>query len=370
MPRPITSLIFGLGAIVAPSVGFAQPSLALHASRASTQDAPWLYGATVAVASHGFGLRLGGAAGLAPLSIIDVDRDVLWTADADVVLAPTLWGGGSSVNAVVPYLFVGAGMQPRAGSEAVEDALPHWSWGGGLTIPLVSRLGLVAEARSRTLFDPQAIGAIAADRRSTELRAGLAFRFGGASTGRAPPRPSGRKPSIGTIPVPAIPGIAIGTRVLPTARRYLGVKYRYGGTSPTAGFDCSGFVQYVFARHDVQLPRTSRQQAGAGARVEPRVAKLTTGDLMFFAENGSRVSHVAIYAGENRIIHSTSSGGEVRYDDLSSSRGRWFATRLVGARRITSAGVGLADLVRALESGTLDVKGLALDPPDRAPPPR
>jgi len=162
----------------------------------------------------------------------------------------------------------------------------------------------------------------------------------------------------------------IGTQVLPTAQRYLDVNYRYGGASPATGFDCSGFVQYVFARHDVRLPRTSRQQSSAGVQVEPQLAALRVGDLMFFAERGAAVSHVAVYAGDDRIIHSTSSGGVVRYDDLSSARGQWFATRLVAVRRITSAGAGMSNLVRALEAGILDAKGVQLDPPDKAPRPR
>jgi cell wall-associated NlpC family hydrolase len=160
--------------------------------------------------------------------------------------------------------------------------------------------------------------------------------------------------------------------VLPTARRYVGTKYVYGGTSPTTGFDCSGFVQYVFAHHGVKLPRTSRQQVGAGRRVEPRVSSLRPGDLVFFAAHGSRISHVAIYAGSDRIIHATSSGGEVRYDDFSTSRGAWFASRIVAARRVgqTTSSGELTELVRALERGTLELNGLALDLPDRAPRPR
>jgi hypothetical protein len=131
-------------------------------------------------------------------------------------------------------------------------------------------------------------------------------------------------------------------------------------------------VQYVFARHDVRLPRTSRQQAGAGQRVAPRVSALRPGDLVFFAERGTWISHVAIYAGNDRIIHATSSGGEVRYDDFSTSRGEWFASRLVAARRIGGAGSGadLSELVRSLERGTLGLDGPTLDVPDRAPRPR
>lgn len=375
--------MFALAAIAAPNAVRAQTSLALHASRASTRDATWLYGATVGVAARGFGLRLGGGAGNVSPAIPAGGRDLLWTADADVTLAPTLWGGADPNRAVVPYLFAGAGVQPTATGESLMNAAPHWSWGGGLTIPVVSVVSLMGEVRSRTLFDPAALGAITPDRRATEIRAGLALRFGGGSARRAPTRapraptrPPSRRPSVATVGIPSgpagstVPASAIGTEVLPTAQRYLGVNYRYGGASPTTGFDCSGFVQYVFARHDVRLPRTSRQQSMAGVQVEPQLPALRVGDLMFFAERGAAVSHVAVYAGDDRIIHSTSSGGVVRYDDLSSARGQWFATRLVAVRRITSAGAGMSNLVRALEAGTLDAKGVQLDPPDKAPRPR
>ena len=67
-------------------------------------------------------------------------------------------------------------------------------------------------------------------------------------------------------PVP-IPTSRTAAAVIPTAERYIGVKYKWGGTSPNTGFDCSGYVQYVFAKHGVKLPRTSRAQASAGARV-------------------------------------------------------------------------------------------------------
>jgi cell wall-associated NlpC family hydrolase len=122
--------------------------------------------------------------------------------------------------------------------------------------------------------------------------------------------------------------------VLATAQRYLGTHYRYGGETPTAGFDCSGFVQYVFGRHGIALPRTSRQQASAGRGVPDDVASLEPGDLMLFSSRGAGVDHVAIYVGDNRILHSSAGAGGVVYDDLSSSRGKWFVARHVESRRV------------------------------------
>jgi hypothetical protein len=157
-------------------------------------------------------------------------------------------------------------------------------------------------------------------------------------------------------------------RVVPTAERYLGTPYRYGGTSPVTGFDCSGFVQYVFARNRVKLPRTSRQQAKTGKAMPRRFASLAPGDLVMFAERGEPISHVAIYAGHNRIIHASSSGGAVRYDDLGTRRGRWFVDHMVAARRVTPDGRGLMlDLVRLLDAKTLSDS--ALDRGDYAPRP-
>ena len=151
---------------------------------------------------------------------------------------------------------------------------------------------------------------------------------------------------------------------MPTAEQYIGVPYRYGGTSPRTGFDCSGFVQYVYGIQGVQLPRTSRQMAAVGAGVEATTRALAVGDLMLFAQGG-RISHVAIYAGRGRFIHSSSSGRGVRYDELGTKRGRWFADHMVAARRVVGDG---RILVNAFAGGST-VAFEQLDPPDSAPPP-
>jgi hypothetical protein len=170
--------------------------------------------------------------------------------------------------------------------------------------------------------------------------------------------------------VPA-PSSASAAAVIPTAERYIGTPYRWGGTSPRSGFDCSGYVQYVFARHGVNLPRTSRGQAYAGSRVTLDERVLRAGDLIMFAESGQSISHVAIYAGGDRIIHSTRSGGGVRYDDLGSSRGAWFVQHAVVARRVATSAEGsriVRDLASELRSSGVRVD-FPLDLGDFAPRP-
>jgi hypothetical protein len=94
---------------------------------------------------------------------------------------------------------------------------------------------------------------------------------------------------------------------------------------------------------------------------------LRAGDLLFFSQNGDIVDHVAIYAGHDRILHSSSSGGGVRYDELGTARGRWFASRLVAARRVLGDG---APFVAPVIASQLDAKAdVKLDPPDAAPKP-
>lgn len=129
------------------------------------------------------------------------------------------------------------------------------------------------------------------------------------------------------------PAVRAEAELLRTAKRYLGTRYRMGGTKPSA-FDCSGFVRYVFARHGTELPRTAREQATIGERVAVGPDSLRVGDLLFFRTKRGAASHVAIYAGGGRIIHASSGSRRVRYDDLASPRGRWFIERLTSVRRV------------------------------------
>lgn len=116
--------------------------------------------------------------------------------------------------------------------------------------------------------------------------------------------------------------------VLSKAAQYLHTPYVWGGTSPR-GFDCSGFVQYVFRQYGYSLPRTAADQAAVGKKVSR--SDLKPGDLVYFS-SGGEVNHIGIYVGSGKFIHSSSprSGGVI-YSSLSES---YYAARYAGATRI------------------------------------
>lgn len=113
-----------------------------------------------------------------------------------------------------------------------------------------------------------------------------------------------------------------------TALELRGAPYRNGGSS-AAGFDCSGFTQYVFAQHGLVLPRDVREQFKVGKTVKPE--GVVPGDLIFFTTTSLGPSHVGIAVGGDAFVHAPSSSGVVRVERLSSS---YWAHRFVGARRI------------------------------------
>jgi cell wall-associated NlpC family hydrolase len=113
------------------------------------------------------------------------------------------------------------------------------------------------------------------------------------------------------------------------SQRYLGVTYRYGGTTASSGLDCSGFVQIVFAEMGLKLPRTSALQFQAG--IEVAREDLTEGDLVFFDTTGRGVSHVGIYLKDNQFIHAASNPGKVT---ISSMTEKYWQPKYLGARRV------------------------------------
>ena len=121
--------------------------------------------------------------------------------------------------------------------------------------------------------------------------------------------------------------------VLQRAFALLGTPYRWGGSSPDGGFDCSGLVGYVFRSIGVDLPRVSRAMANEGVAITDRTA-LAEGDLVFFGRRG-RVDHVGIYVGDGKFLHAPRTGRDVTVSSLTS--GYW-AQKYMEARRVAVGG--------------------------------
>jgi cell wall-associated NlpC family hydrolase len=110
----------------------------------------------------------------------------------------------------------------------------------------------------------------------------------------------------------------------------IGIRYRRGGSTPEAGFDCSGFVGHVFREGlGLYLPRTARELSHSGDPVAK--TELQPGDLVFFNTMRRTFSHVGIYLGDNLFVHAPRTGGRVRVEDMT---GRYWDKRFNGARRI------------------------------------
>lgn len=138
----------------------------------------------------------------------------------------------------------------------------------------------------------------------------------------------------GTAPVAAASVTSsTGQKVVTLGKKYLGTRYVFGAsTSTTRYFDCSSFTKYIFSKYGVNLPRTSVAQSKVGRAVTK--ANLRVGDLVFFSSgsraNGSNVTHVAVYIGSGKILHTYGSPG-VTISSLNS--GHWERTYLK-ARRV------------------------------------
>ena len=124
-----------------------------------------------------------------------------------------------------------------------------------------------------------------------------------------------------------VPASGNGSAIVATAKQYLGYNYVYGGSSPSTGFDCSGFTSYVFKQHGISLSRTAAGQYSNGVAVSR--SNLQPGDLVMFGK--SSITHVAIYIGGGQIIHASTPSTGVRIDSLSTG---YYNNNYYGARRI------------------------------------
>lgn len=143
-------------------------------------------------------------------------------------------------------------------------------------------------------------------------------------TATAPGRP-------GNPPVSGLPAGATtdGYALSSTALSLRGAPYRNGGVDPANGFDCSGFVRYVYQQHGVPMPRAVREQFQVGKAISRD--RLEAGDLVFFSTVAPGASHVGIMIGGDQFIHAPSERGVVRVESLA---GQYWSSRYIGAKRI------------------------------------
>lgn len=192
---------------------------------------------------------------------------------------------------------------------------------------LAARRSLLASIRTE-ISRIEAAEAARQRRLQEEARQRLA-RASAPSTSSAdaatPSSSGGASPSFGSDIAAGAPPPPRHGGVVGIAMRYLGIPYKWGGASPSTGFDCSGFVMFVFAQVGVSLPHNAAAQYGYGSAVSR--SQLQPGDLVFF--NG--LGHNGIYIGGGQFIHSPRTGDVVKISSLSDS---WYAQTYVGARRL------------------------------------
>jgi cell wall-associated NlpC family hydrolase len=122
--------------------------------------------------------------------------------------------------------------------------------------------------------------------------------------------------------------VPVGERAAQIAVKAVGVPYRWGGESPSSGFDCSGLVRWAYGRVGIDLPHSSYALYGEGRRVS--ASKLEPGDVLFFEGLG----HVGLYLGRGRMVHAPQTGRDVEIIRLDATN---YGSRLIGARRVTPA---------------------------------
>ena len=131
-------------------------------------------------------------------------------------------------------------------------------------------------------------------------------------------------------PVAAVEPASLVSDVIATALSLRGTQYRNGGSEPSAGFDCSGLVQWVFAQHGTALPRETREQYESGKKIDQD--EVRPGDLVFFKTVSKGPSHVGIALGGGEFVHAPSSRGVVRVESYTKTP--YWADRWLGARRV------------------------------------
>jgi len=179
-------------------------------------------------------------------------------------------------------------------------------------------------SRIQQLIQQESIDAANAARENSSARKNTSVAVGNSSSGTV----SRGATSGGVAGTVKVSGGA--QQIISYGAQFLGTPYVWGGTSPSPGFDCSGFTQYVFRHAGISLNRTSEQQFNNGVSVSR--SELRPGDLVFFHTSTSGASHVGIYVGNDTMLDS--SNGGLSYDDMTMS---YWAARYLGARRVIAS---------------------------------
>jgi len=190
----------------------------------------------------------------------------------------------------------------------------------------------MSHARLATMSTTALSDWLQAEKRSVQLR--LAEQSAVARRERLEERIAQLEKELQPLPAPMLDwtmpsvGAPLGVEAVSIAEQYLGVPYRWGGSSPSGGFDCSGLTMYVYAQLGIQLPHYAAAQWNEGAQIDP--SELEPGDLVFFEPGLDGPGHVAIYAGGDQIIEAPHAGDVVKFATLSETAG---ALGFVGAVR-------------------------------------
>ncbi|HKI94122.1 MAG TPA: C40 family peptidase [Gemmatimonadales bacterium] len=260
----------------------------------------------------------------------------------------TLTGGELSLQVFGresgPYAVASTGLGIRHADGNI-DAL--WTAGAGYQLRLFNAIKIGLEARYRA-EDTRVAGfwhLDPTDRRGWEIQARLAFGIGGGGGGGRAASATSSGPPVFTVPSSTtIDDLAkdsgasddaarVATSVVETALDAMGTPYRWGGTSDN-GFDCSGLIQYAYGQHGIILPRVSRDQLRMGSVVDRAVDALRPGDLLGFAINGREITHIGMYVGNGKFVHSAAEGVKLSSLTATDPDSRWWQHRWVTARRI------------------------------------
>jgi hypothetical protein len=236
-----------------------------------------------------------------------------------------------------PYLV--AGLSGGLGSQTSNDLSNGWgSWSAGVGYDVfpASFLSVGVEGRWREL----SLGR----RNGFELGVGLTLHLGRSSPPAGPRSVPGPVPfsAGGGESLPPAPPVAsqagpasLADSIVATAAAAMGRPYEFGGTGAGGGgFDCSGLIQYAYKQHGIVLARRSVDQAKEGRKVDRKLDRLRPADLLTFTNRGGPVTHVGLYIGGGRFIHSATRGVQISTLSAQDPYGRWWYKRWVGVRRI------------------------------------